>query len=363
MSGSSSVRAIAIAIMGMTLAMSGAAAPAQAACPPIPTAAQTSDPHAGVAPIGPPRITVAARRDVANGGSSYCLYQPSLGRPVLGMVLFAHGAQLSEQGLHDPVAQWLAELGFYVVYPYVSDATRYPSQARGALSHALTSLRSAGVQIDRLAVAGFSLGGIAAVRVAATWTLHPPIRAIVLHDPAGMSYLPFLNLGREYDLSRSGLASIRCDTRFLIVQSQTSTGHPNSGALTLWSNLPQVARYSGATGSAPNRNFLRVPDDTSHQDRPPHVTRPSLHETSNALPLTSMDLYGYWLPLYRTVYEAFFGVPPGGASALCNGSSTTGSCAQTRDMGAWLIDGVPATPMRNAADLNLLQGFPTYCPS
>jgi hypothetical protein len=363
MSGSWNVKGLALSALCATVLTAGAAAPSQAACPAIPTAAQTSDPYAGLAPIAAPRITVATRTDVPNGGASYCLYHPALGRPVLGMLLFAHGAQLTEQGLHDPVAEWLAELGFYVVYPYISDATRYPSQARAALSHALTSLAVQGVRIDRLAVAGFSLGGLAAVRVAATWTLHPPIRAIVLHDPAGLSYLPLLNLAREYNLSKSGLAAIRCDTRLLIVQSQTSTGSSNSGALTIWNNLPQVARYSGATGRAPNRNFLRVPHDASHRDRPPHVTLPSLHEASTALPLTSMDLYGYWLPLYRAVYEAFFGVPEGGTSALCNGPDATGSCARTRDMGTWLIDGVPATPMRNAADLQLLQGFPSHCPS
>ncbi len=362
MSRSWNVKTLALTVLGIAFA-SGAAGGAHAACPPIPSAAQTADPYGGLAPIGAPRIASAARSDVPNGGSSYCLYHPSLGRPVLGMVLFAHGAQLAEQGVHDPVAGWLAQLGFYVVYPYISDATRYPSQARTALSHALTSLGDAGVRIDRLAVAGFSLGGLAAVRVAATWTQHPPIRAIVLHDPAGMSFLPLLNLAREYNLSKSGLAAIRCDTRLLIVQSQAAAGNPNSGALTIWNNLPQVARYSGATGEASNRNFLRVPDDASHQDRFPYVTLPSLHETSHALPLTSMDLYGYWLPLYRTLHEAFFGVPEGGVSALCNGPSTTGSCAGTRDMGAWLVDGVPATPMRNAADLDLLQGFADRCPS
>jgi pimeloyl-ACP methyl ester carboxylesterase len=221
-------------------------------------------------------------------------------------------------------------------------------------------LRGAGVRIDRLAVAGFSLGGLAAARIAATWTQQPPIRAIVLHDPAGISYLPLLNLAREYDLSERGLAAIRCDTRLLIVQSQSSVGHPNSGALAIWSHLPQVARYS-VTGT-PNRNFLRVPDDTSHQNRFPYLTLPSLHETSSALPLTSMDLHGYWLPLYRAVYEAFFAVPEDGVSALCNSSSTTGSCARTRYMGAWVMDGVPATPMQNAADLNLVEGLQDRCP-
>src|SRR5262245_46498305 len=192
MSGRWNARTLAITVLGLTLAASGAASPAHAACPPIPSAAQTADPFAGLAPFGPPRITTALRSDVSNGGASYCLYHPALGRPVLGMVLFAHGAQLFEQGIHDPVAEWLAELGFYVVYPYISDATRYPSQASAALSHALLLLRGAGVRIDNLAVAGFSLGGLAATRVAATWTQQPPIRAIVLHDPAGVSYLSLL---------------------------------------------------------------------------------------------------------------------------------------------------------------------------
>ncbi len=354
MSGSWNARIFVLLALGMTLVASGAARPARAACPPIPSAAQTADPYAGLAPLGPPRIATVLRSDVPNGGASYCLYHPSLGKPALGLVLFAHGAQLFEQGVHDPVAEWLAELGFYVVYPYISDATRYPSQASAALSHALALLRSAGVGIDRLAVAGFSLGGLAAVRVAATWKQQPPIRAIVLHDPAGMSFLPLVDLAREYDLSESGLAAIRCDTRLLIVQSQAATGNANSGALTIWNNLPQVARV--------HRNFLRVPDDTSHQSRYPYVTLPSLHGTSSALPLTSMDLHGYWLPLYRTLYETFFGVPGDGVSALCSSPSTSGSCARTRDMGTWATDGVPATPMKNAADLNLLQGLADRCP-
>jgi pimeloyl-ACP methyl ester carboxylesterase len=300
--------------------------------------------------------------DVRNGGgSSYCLYRPPTGVTPLGVILYNHGAQLFERGLHDPMAQWLAQRGYYVVYPHISNGTRYPTQARNALSHALEMLRDTGTPVDRVAVAGFSLGALAAVRVAATWNQEPPIRAIVLHEPAGMKAIRWLNVAGEYDLSPAGLRSIRCDTRLLIVQAQSSAERSNSGALPVWNALSQLAKYAGKAGTQPNRNFLLVPHDSSHQNTAPFVTLRSEHQVPTAIPLTSMDWHGYWLALHAAVFEAFFGTPGDGTSSLCNTSSTSGSCASTRSMGRWLIDGAPATPMSNAADLDLLRGFPSYC--
>jgi hypothetical protein len=220
-----------------------------------------------------------------------------------------------------------------------------------------------------VAIAGFSLGGLAAVRVAALWSeqnRQPAIRAIVLHEPAGMDFLGGLVDSSEYDLSIAGLSPIRCNTRLLIIQAQESVGASNSGALHIWNHLPQIAKYAGTTGTAGNRNFLRIPDDVSHEN-PARDTRKSTHgvvgASPDSTPLTSMDLYGYWGPLFGTVWEAFTEAPFFSYSPLCNSSSMTETCASTRYMGTWVIDNVDATPMLNAADLNLLESLPNYCPT
>ena len=111
------------------------------------------------------------------------------------MILYLHGYQ-AEVGAYDPMLQDFAKSGFYVVYPYYPILTGaligggreagpyYPARARAALSDALSTLKAKrNVDIQRVAVAGYSFGAAAAVRVAATWTGSPAIRAIVLHDP------------------------------------------------------------------------------------------------------------------------------------------------------------------------------------
>jgi len=351
------------ALMGLA-ALLAVANSAMAQCPPIPSASQIADPYAGQAPPAPAQITTTSRVHIPNGDASYCLYTPPAGKN-LGVILYLHGAQFIEDGKHDPMLQWFADVGYYIVYPYITDPTHYPTQARDALAHGIDELTASGIPVTNVAIAGFSLGGLASVRVAALWSqqnLQPAIRAIVLHDPAGMDFLWLLDIWGEYDLSTAGLSPIRCNTRLLIIQAQTSVGDPNSGALHIWNNLPQLAKYAGTTGTAGNRNFLRIPHDASHQNRAPFVTLESNHEVVDAFPLTSMDWYGYWAPLFGTVWEAFTGSPFLSYSPLCNSPSTTGTCTYTRDMGTWEIDNVDATTMLNAADLSLLGSLPNYCP-
>jgi hypothetical protein len=62
-------------------------------------------------------------------------------------------------------------------------------------------------------------------------------------------------------------------------------------------------------------------------------------------------------------FEAIAGQPiAADYSPYCSTNSTTGVCDKTRDTGVWVSDGVPATPIKNAAQIpGLSMSFPDYC--
>jgi pimeloyl-ACP methyl ester carboxylesterase len=179
----------------------------------------------------------------------------------------------------DPMLQFIARSGYYIVYPYIQDSVgdilnqsvpqlrRFPALGLNALSGALTQLQSQ--NITNVAVAGYSLGAIAAARVAAMWkeqNKSPPIRAIVLHEPAGLRpqiVLPGIVIPIDFThandwSSKFALAAIPCDTFLLIVQAQSSTVQPdldNSAARKIWHNLWRIARYAGTSGNRYHRNL------------------------------------------------------------------------------------------------------------
>ena len=378
-------------VLMLAATLSSMSVPAGADCPliPIPNA-WWSPPHEGNAPKAPTQIKDMTREHFENSqneGASYCLYSPPPSEPAHGLIMFLHGGQPSEVGANDPMLQFLAKAGFYIVYPYIprarEDGPYAPSRARAALSDALSKLKvERNVDIQRVAVVGQSYGGAVAVRVAATWTQSPAIRAIVLHDP-WWDPVPICSwlatdrdrCAQEWDYITQPYTNIACSTRLLMMQAERGTGeHVNR----FWKNLQHIARYVGAPGSTtPQRNFLQVPHDVSQRLAlgivlestllTPTVLAPDTCRSWNfwmgnwvdddyGCHLTSMDEYGYWRPTRAAVYEAFYGQPISpDYSPYCNSASKAGSCATTRDMGRWLMDNKEATPMKNAADLNLLQ--------
>jgi hypothetical protein len=65
-----------------------------------------------------------------------------------------------------------------------------------------------------------------------------------------------------------------------------------------------------------------------------------------------MDYYGYWNPLRGGLNRVFAWGPPI-SSPYCNtGDTVSLACRGTRWMGTW-SDGVPATRMKNATDLDV----------
>jgi hypothetical protein len=351
---------------------------AHAQCPTPPANVAEANPPAGVpqAPLRPnpfvPREAVAA----AGATRGYCIYKP----PALTslsdtMIVYIHGAQTAEDGGLDAMLQTLASLGYFVVYPDVAPITsnfffttfpNWQQQTRMVMTAALQRLANQGTPITNLVVSGFSLGAMAAARVAAAWTGPPAIDALVLHDPAGQSFIvgPNQQGGNQFEVKASDLASVPSSIFLLINQSAQVVSDPNSSALLIWNNLPQIPRFTQRNGqTVPQRNFLRMRNDSSHGNATGN--RLSLHGSIAALPppfatnpffsitqFTSIDSFGYIFPLFGTAFEAVFGSNFLGYSALCNERSTTGNCALTRNMGTW-ADGIPATPMRNAGDLCL----------
>lgn len=363
-------------------------------CPP--SAVPSAAPHEKLAPESPPQIKDVRRVHYTNTGpdtgDGYCLYVPESNAD--GLILYVHGYQPSWSAhlvnQYDAMFQYFAKSGFYVAYPYMDPwfaEFRYPDFALAALNRALSKLQAEGIQIDKLAVAGHSLGAIAVARVAAMWKEQgrsPAIRAVVLHDPAGLRPFPDMPFPPPTEWIAK-LGAIPCDTNLLIIQAQTcaSPEAVNCAAIPIWRNLPQIAKYIGTSGAVSKRNVLRVSDDTSHANMGPGgegITLPSTHLAPTVLPapplceapqgggydygcyLTSIDYWGYWRPTLAAVSEAFTGNPVAtDYSPYCSSADTTGTCAKTRDMGIWL-DGVAATPMKNAAEIpELATNYPDYC--
>jgi hypothetical protein len=282
--------------------------------------------------------------------------------------------------------QYLARSGFYVVYPYANsqdDQDNYPTRARVALTNALATLSAQGKNVTKVAAAGHSHGGAAAVRLTATWAGPPAISALVLHDTSGHDCQGARDRPRchaEWDYSFAALEKIPCATHLLIIQADASRFGANS--MMFWKDLRHIAKFSGTSGSKFQRNYLLVPSDYSHALLLPPAILESTHLTPTVTPpaycralaglmgrsddygcyLSSMDYYAYWEPTRAAVYEAFGGELSSDYTPYCSSETTSGRCAMTRYMGVWELDGKPATPMMNAADLRLNQTYPDYCP-
>ena len=265
--------------------LGGTSIPARADCPLIPIPNASKPQHDGKTPKAPTQVKDMTREHFQNSqneGASYCLYSPPSGGPVHGLIMYLHGYHV-EVGAHDPMLQFLAKAGFYIVYPYYplltkaliagarEDGPYYPTRARTALSNALSMLKGErNVDIRHVAVAGHSFGAAAAVRVAATWTRSPAISAIVLHDPSDAAAAcqfaaDKARCANEWDYTVQPFTNIPCSTRLLVIQSQTEY-YKGFGAQVMenWQNLRHIAKFVGASGATPQRNFLRVPSDASH---------------------------------------------------------------------------------------------------
>jgi dipeptidyl aminopeptidase/acylaminoacyl peptidase len=126
-----------------------------APCPLAPPVTSSGPNYPPDAPAPPMQLTTITRDDQ----TGYCLYTPP--GAVRGLVLYVHGFQLVEHGGLDPMLQYIANAGYYVVYPYDNPVVT-PTAAKSALAAALAYLQQKGVTMQNLAVAGYSAGGMAA---------------------------------------------------------------------------------------------------------------------------------------------------------------------------------------------------------
>jgi pimeloyl-ACP methyl ester carboxylesterase len=388
--------ALVIAAMLALSVTSNEARAAEPNCPTIPDTSLWPDPQAGIAPQPPGQIKDMTREHVPNDaqpGAGYCMYSPKdTSQAIYGLIMYLHGYPPLgvEPGSYDPMLQYLAKSGFYVIYPYApshSDQLKYPSLARAALTNALARLSQQNITITKVAVVGHSHGGAAAIRVAATWMAAPPISALILHDTSGHACPDRSDqedpqaqqCRQEWDFSFTALERIPCSTYLLIVGAEMSV-HGGSSMM-FWKDLRHIARYAGTSGTTAKRNYLLVRSDMSHMVHLPpirldstHLTPIVLHPVTCALStllsgrrddygcyLTSMDYYGYWEPTRAAIHQAFGGQMPDDYTPYCSSDSMSGVCTKTRDMGIWQTDGIPATPMMNAADMRLNQTYPDYC--
>lgn len=341
--------------LGVTAALIANASSAHAqstSCTNIPT--DTADTRAPTgAPAPPPAVTATVATNwVSPYGyvPGYCVYTPPNTSATSGVILYLHGTRIfdpaRDYSAYVPMLRWLASRGYWVVFPELPrDQSHWPALSLQALSNSLYYLKTIeGKTITRIAVAGHSMGAMAATVVAAQWpsvksASDPSIQALIAHEPAGADYWNVLANART-------LRNVRA----LILEAESNLGW-SGYAKRIWQNLTGIPLTEGSGWSMTYRkNYLRVMSDKTHW-APLAGYGTSDHNTVQAYPLNALDYWGYWRPTEAAVREAFTGQSEWGYSAYCSATGTSGLCQTVRSMGVW-SDGVAATPMQNYGELS-----------
>lgn len=284
-------------------------------------------------------------RDGLTDPEGYWVIEPADPTPTTAPVLvYMHGYGASEpDDGYEAMLVHFARKGWVVVFPWRGlslDAGTHETNARRAVLDALDVLGTGDHPRPngRISFAGHSVGASLALRMAAAGEpALPTPDAIVLHDPQDRRLLPDL-------LPAALLATVPSSVHLLILQSETSApGGPDANgsfATEIWLDTPHIPRA--------RRGLLRL-----HTDRHGTPILVADHDGCRSgyrgLPLDAHDIWAYWRPTERALREAM-GEPPVGDSVFCGDPAP--ACQDVRDQGHW-SDGVPATPLENAADLGL----------
>jgi hypothetical protein len=285
-------------------------------------------------------IRLSARQDFG----PYQCYMPR-GVPAgakAPVVLYLHGADAHKHGspgaVYQQMFEHLADQGYLVIVPFYSEGnllrpSTWEANAIQGFQAALNYTRSAGrvePDLNRFAIAGHSLGGFLALRIAslASTGIVPRPQAIILHDAAGFSFAPYL--ANDLRDVRRGRYSVGAYDRFDAIDDGTllvalmaeetyrqdaveeardgdaiDFGNANAGGV--W------ARAWHSTGIRPDRRLAllvqgdsgrRPPLDSRHQsvespvDEIDHVywrvTDAALAAAFASSPISVSDLSGTW---------------------------------------------------------------------
>jgi pimeloyl-ACP methyl ester carboxylesterase len=284
-------------------------------------------------------------------GDFFTLYEPASPRPVAApVIVFFHGWAGVDPSNYDAMLTHWARRGYIAVFAMYGNAwapAAYEANARTVVNAALAELggttvhvrpeRDPATQLPRVAFAGHSLGGVIALRLAATVSAAPLIprpQVIALHD-ASTDIWADPTLFPNGPSTTSLLPNIAASTRIVAILRAESLD-VNAYSVPAFTNTTQVPRA--------NKNIIQPRSDS--------FGNPDLYSDhfSTGTPIDALDYWGYWRPS-EGAFNASFGRTPNneGYDPFC--SAAGAACAGVRNMGTWLNSTQAVTPARNAADL------------
>jgi acetyl esterase/lipase len=319
-------------------------------CPPGP-------PACGPGSENYPHATVRVTANVPYNawGDHYSLYEPESPAPARAPVIFYfHGWAGVEPRYYDDFLTHLARRGYVAVFVMYGNAWApgaYEGNARTAINAVLTELNGPNGHVQpeldpatsrpRIGFAGHSLGGVLALRLAATASTAPAVpqpQAIVLHDAS-------TDIWDDPDPTTTSLLNLIPASTYLMVIRAEQYDAVNNYSLPAWSGTTQIPRA--------RKNLLSPRGDSfGNPDLVSNHFSPGADPENGGDPLDAMDFWGYWRPSEGAFNAAFARTAQNeGYVPFCSTSGST--CNVVRNMGTWLNSTTPVNPALNAADLGL----------
>jgi len=281
-------------------------------------------------------------------GTVYHLFEPAEPTPASAPVLlYLHGytGQTHKESRYEPMLRHLARKGtlvIYVTYGAVEKPWTYEANAVKGFKAAIDALSQGGhvrPELDRFAIAGHSLGGALALRLASRWDQQglPSPRAVVLHE-AAVNNTPF-----QVWLGLNDLKRIPQDTVLVGLVAERSW---SDSAYVFNVSVPATIRHVwSGTEQIPARrkNVLLVPSDKQGDESLESDHLGVFCTPEHGHPLDAVDWYGYWKPTEAALDFAFRGE---------HAAFVLDDTSEARAMGSW-PDGTPVKAMLMASDLGL----------
>ena len=300
-----------------------------------------------VCPPGPPacgpasenyaHASVTTKRTTYNlWGDFYVLYEPAAPRPAAAPVIFfLHGWAGVNETSYQSMLMHFARRGYTAVFVMYGNAwapSAYEGNARAGINAAMAELsgpsvhvrpeRDPATQLPRVAFAGHSLGGVIALRLAATVSKAPAVprpQVIALHD-ASTDIWANPSLFPNGPSTSSLLPQIEASTRIVaILRSESLDANEFSTPAFLQTTLVPRA----------NKNIISpVSDLFGNPDLRSDHFAPSE-------PIDALDYWGYWRPSEGAFNATFARAAQNeGYDPFCSAAGP--ACAGVRNMGTWL---------------------------
>jgi acetyl esterase/lipase len=249
------------------------------------------------------------------GATKYWLFEPADPTPTTApLVVFVHGFSAVDPAPYRAWIEHLARRGNIVLFPAYQTLLTLPTQFTPntitAIQSGITLLRSGGhvePELDKVAIAGHSYGGIIAANVAATAAINglPVMRAVLCAEPGSAGIGPYADYSQ-----------IPAGTLLLAIVGDEDLVVGDAEAKKIHAEAVQVA--------ASDKDFIRIFSD-GYGD-PDLAADHSAPLAGPLFPADALDWYGFWKWLDALTDAAFYGE---------NRDHALGDTPEQRFLGNW----------------------------